>query len=531
MSWEQLIEVEQLDEGPRVVRSARKQLAVFKIGEELYAIDNRCPHEGYPLAEGTVDGECVLTCNWHNWKFRLDDGQCLLGGDHVRAYDVKVESGIVFADLSDPPIEEIERRIIDGLRGAYKDRDYGRICREITRLKFSDIDPHIAVKTAITWAHDHFEYGFSHAFAAAADWVALSNHFPDWEQQLICLAEPVDHMAFDALRFPEFSFPVPAASFSRDELANAIDTENRSLAESLVARAFENGLRWSDLEDTFASAALAHFQDFGHSAIYVYKARQLIDLLGVSVERPIALALCRRLCFATREDLIPEFSEYRPVLESLDLAPISGREPKLSSGLVSDDVFRASTREALQWTKRSLETHSIEHVYDVLLEVLCRNQVCYDDSFDQAYDRPVNQNTSYLSFSHGITFANAIRQLCERNPDLWGASLLQMACFVGRNRNFLQIEPDESSWHGKSRQELEEVVFETILDHGYRDPIFSAHVIKTPVAIFEEHITASESCQLHLLAALNRLLNATFKQKHVRRLARQAIDLVKRDFG
>jgi nitrite reductase/ring-hydroxylating ferredoxin subunit len=47
----------------------------------------RCPHEGYPLAAGQVSpGDCVLTCNWHNWKFRLDTGECLIGGDHVRGY-------------------------------------------------------------------------------------------------------------------------------------------------------------------------------------------------------------------------------------------------------------------------------------------------------------------------------------------------------------------------------------------------------------------------------------------------------------
>jgi hypothetical protein len=189
------------------------------------------------LAEGTVDGECVLTCNWHNWKFRLDDGECLLGGDHVRTYAVQVEDGHVLADLSDPPIEEIEARLLEGLNGGFKDRDFGRICREITRLKFSGIDPKLAVKKAIIWAHDRFEFGTTHAFAAAADWVVLSDSFEDWEQQLICLAEPVDHMAFDALRHPVFAYPEPANNFSTAALVQAIEEEQRIQAESLVARA------------------------------------------------------------------------------------------------------------------------------------------------------------------------------------------------------------------------------------------------------------------------------------------------------
>jgi nitrite reductase/ring-hydroxylating ferredoxin subunit len=531
MEWQQLIEVEELNGKPRVVRSGNKQLAVFHVGEEFYVIDNRCPHEGYPLAEGSVDGDCVLTCNWHNWKFRLDDGECVLGGDHVRRYDVRIDDGFVFADLSDPPIEEVERRILEGLQGGFKDRDFGRICREITRLKFSGIDPVIAVQRAIEWTHDRLEYGFTHAFAAAADWLALGETFPDWEQQLICLAEPIDHMAFDAQRHPEYAYPAPSATeFSTESLVNAIESEDRPLAEGLVARAVEDGRHWSDLEEAFATASLAHYQDFGHAAIYVYKTKQLIERTGECVARPTMLALCRSLCYATREDLIPEFSEYRPVFESLDLASINDQTTKQTTGLNSNQVFRASIRKALRWTQQSLETHTIEHVFDVLLETLCRNQTCYDDGFDTAYDRPVSQNVGYLAFSHGITFANAVRQLCLRHPHLWGAGLLQMACFIGRNRNFLKIEPDESAWQVDSKKTLEDVVLDTVLDHGYRHPIFSAHIVKTPVAIFEEHETASESCRVHLLSALNRLLHASFKQKHVRRLARQAIDLVQRDY-
>ena len=71
-------------------------------------------------------------------------------------------------------------------------------------------------------------------------------------------------------------------------------------------------------------------------------------------------------------------------------------------------------------------------------------------------------------------------------------------------------------------------VIDQILDHGFRDPIFSAHLIKTPFAVFDELETASPETSSVLLAAANRLVHASFKQKHVRRLARQAIQLVER---
>src|SRR5262249_15584006 len=95
MAWEKTIPVSELADRPRGFKRPARQVALFRVGERVFAVDNRCPHEGYPLAEGQVDGACVLTCNWHNWKFRLEDGECLLGGDHVRAYPAKVEDGHV----------------------------------------------------------------------------------------------------------------------------------------------------------------------------------------------------------------------------------------------------------------------------------------------------------------------------------------------------------------------------------------------------------------------------------------------------
>ena len=108
MTWEKTIPVSELAGRPRVFKRPPLQVALFRVGERVFAVDNRCPHEGYPLAEGKVDGACVLTCNWHNWKFRLEDGECLLGGDHVRAYPARVQDGHVWVDFADPPAEAMQ---------------------------------------------------------------------------------------------------------------------------------------------------------------------------------------------------------------------------------------------------------------------------------------------------------------------------------------------------------------------------------------------------------------------------------------
>src|SRR5262249_61499629 len=108
---------------------------------------------------------------------------------------------------------------------------------------------------------------------------------------------------------------------------------------------------------------------------------------------------------------------------------------------------------------------------------------------------------------------------------------LQMACFPGRTRPFLDLGVAEAAWRVPEPDAFFAATRERILDHGIRDPIFSAHLVKTTAAVAAELPHASASCRAALLAGLNRFLSSPLKQKHVRRLARQAIALVQRDFA
>jgi nitrite reductase (NADH) small subunit/3-phenylpropionate/trans-cinnamate dioxygenase ferredoxin subunit len=50
-----------------------RMIAVFQDGGQYYAIDDTCPHQGAPLADGIVFDRTV-TCTWHGWRFSLEDG-------------------------------------------------------------------------------------------------------------------------------------------------------------------------------------------------------------------------------------------------------------------------------------------------------------------------------------------------------------------------------------------------------------------------------------------------------------------------
>ena len=528
-SWTKAVPCEDVRNGPVVfkVQKPPKQVALFYAGETFYAVDNRCPHEGYPLSEGNVDEGCLLTCNWHNWKFQLRDGANVLGGDDVRAYATQVADGYVWVDLADPTPEAIEAKILAGLQVAFEKDQFDRICRELTRLQFNHLDPMAGVRKAIEWSYDRFEFGFLHSYAATADWLTLAKRFDgEWEPQLICLAEAIEHMAENALRHPLYPYPEAGEAFEADAFVAAVETEQHDCAIGMVMQGLADGLHWPDMRAAFAEAALAHYNDFGHSLIYTYKTDQLLAHLGQDVERFILPTLARHLCYTTREDLIPEFSGYAPALAALQHAQAGEARTHLPPL-----PFPASLTQAFDWVVEHAPHHAPEVIYDRLLESLARNLLHYDMSYDAAYHRPVQDNVSWLGFTHGITLANAVRSECGLFPHLWPAGLLQMACFVGRNRRYLDLTLDEAAWDVADTDAFFGDVREMLLDHGVRQPIFSAHLVKTTQAVEEELSVASDTCRRYLLAGLNRFLHSPIKQKHVRRFARQAIALVSRDFA
>ena len=522
-----------LKKGRHLFKAEGKQIAVFAGDGGVFACNNRCPHEGYPLMEGSFtqgggeSGACILTCNWHNWKFRLQDGRCVLGGDHVRTYPAEVRDGFVWVNVEDPPPDVIEASVLDGLRTAFDKRGYGRICREITRLYYHRLDPLIAVRKAIEWSHDRLEFGTSHAYAAGADWLLLAQrHESEWEERLVCLAEAVDHMAFDALRHRVYPYAAPGEPFDPVTFVAAVEAEDRERAEGMVRRGLADGMHWPDMQEPFAAAALDHYNDFGHSLIFVQKTSQLLELAGPSAEPYLLPALTRSLCYTTREDLLPEFKEYQGALENLPEVVAGNGAPLDAAAL-----FPVTIRRAIAFVREATTSHGPEAIYDALLELNARNMLHFDTSYQFASDRPVSENIGWLDFTHGITFANAVRTICAQYPRLWGAGLLQMALFAGRNHRFLDLELDESAWQVADADAFLAEAETRLLDHGVREPIFSAHLLKTTRAVREEITVASPSCRKYLLASLNRFLNAPLKQKHARRAAHQAIALVKRDFA
>lgn len=108
--------VENLEDGDRAVLEVRgRELAVFNVDGEFYAIGSHCPHMGGPCSEGLLtglfsydaegeleyerDGE-IISCPWHGWEFDVMTGDHL-GGTKRRlpTYDVHIKDGDIYVEV------------------------------------------------------------------------------------------------------------------------------------------------------------------------------------------------------------------------------------------------------------------------------------------------------------------------------------------------------------------------------------------------------------------------------------------------
>lgn len=98
-SWHRVADADELADGMlKRVAVAGHVLVLMRVGDRYGALDNRCPHMGGPLAEGSLENG-VLVCPWHGREYDPLSGQCDGYADSVRAYAVEMRSDGVYVAI------------------------------------------------------------------------------------------------------------------------------------------------------------------------------------------------------------------------------------------------------------------------------------------------------------------------------------------------------------------------------------------------------------------------------------------------
>ena len=105
LTWIKVAEVDELPEGRvKTVTAGTKSLALVHFDGRWAAMDNRCPHQGGPLGEGSieegVDGKCWIRCPWHGWEFDLATGDMVADRKfRLKKYDVVEKDDGIYVTL------------------------------------------------------------------------------------------------------------------------------------------------------------------------------------------------------------------------------------------------------------------------------------------------------------------------------------------------------------------------------------------------------------------------------------------------
>jgi nitrite reductase/ring-hydroxylating ferredoxin subunit len=436
-------DVGDLRDGRTVVRVEDKQLALFRVEDRFYAVDNRCPHMGYPLSMGSVRGG-TLTCDWHNWKFGLEDGSCLRGEEDVRSYDVRIEGGRLLVNLAAEPVEQLMAKHLDSLRrGLYK-FEPGRVARDAARLMSLGMLPAEVMRQGAIHNAEREEYGWGHALAVIADCLSFGE-FYDGE-----IAIPVVRGLLGASetvrRYEKRPAPPPERPDRRgeQEFRRRIEEEDVDGAEAWLRGALDGGIDDRELSRWLLNAATDHFLGFGHQMIYVYKATQMAESAGWQAMREVLPAIVPSIAWATRYDKLPEMRRSIKRLHEVE-ATLPSIVQKQRSPKGSFDGARF--RQAVLFGKGDAAFEAVHAALSagVHVDLVARELVLaaserilrMDIEWELSHDEKVWDEGGWLEVTHLLTHANATRQLLRRGVTAEALrSLYHNAWFINWQRRF-----------------------------------------------------------------------------------------------
>jgi len=98
--WVPVCRLDEIPEGSGCsLDAAGLRLAIFRTGDDLFALYGRCPHSGGSLGHGWID-ENEVVCPLHQWRFKLADGRCsTIPGEGVHRFRCEVRGEMVWVEV------------------------------------------------------------------------------------------------------------------------------------------------------------------------------------------------------------------------------------------------------------------------------------------------------------------------------------------------------------------------------------------------------------------------------------------------
>jgi nitrite reductase/ring-hydroxylating ferredoxin subunit len=285
-----------------VIRGKDHPIAVFFDNGKIKAVDNRCPHMGFPLSKGGVH-EGILTCYWHHARFDLASGCAFdLWADDVPTAPVQIRDGKVFVSpvchFADGA-EHWRRRLAEGMG-----QNISLIIAKsvIAQLRAGG-DYRQIVRDGALFGVRHRD-GWASGMTILTALANLAPQLPE-EEQYLALYHGLSRVADDCEgevprrdRQPLEGSDVDLATL-KQWLRDWTKVRHRDGAERTALTAIARGCTQAELADLLLSAVTDRaYADTGHPLDFINKSFDLLDVIGWEQAETILPTLVRQLVMA-----------------------------------------------------------------------------------------------------------------------------------------------------------------------------------------------------------------------------------------
>ena len=430
--------------GCRVVTGGGHAIAVIYHDGQVYAVDNRCPHMGFPLDRGSVkDG--ILTCHWHNARFDLASGGTFNPfADDVRSFPVTVRGGQVWVDPQPAQRDEEAHwvgRLCDGLEHNIR----LVTAKSVLGLHAAGADYRAPLRVGADFGTTYSAAGWGAAMTMLTAAANMLPHLSE-EDRPVAMYQGLLHVSREcAGRPPRFVVdPLPTGE-TRPEVfkqwfRNFIDVRDEDAAERSLRTAIELGIPPRHIADMIFAAATDHiYLDAGHTLDFANKAFELLDHIGWEHASQTLTSLVHGMARARRSQ---ELSAWR---HPIDLASLLWQARDELPSLLDEGKQAADWNDADALAQQTLGDNPadiLDAIKDAIRAGATAEQlgsvVAHPAFLRMAHFHVSNEFNDWDTVHNTLTAANALHRALRRAPSpelLRGVFDVAMSIYLDRFLN------------------------------------------------------------------------------------------------
>lgn len=429
------------DVGAKVIRGG---IAVFYHEDQVYALDNRCPHMGFPLHMGSLCNG-ILTCHWHHARFDVCSGGTLdPWADDVPTYEIKIDDDEFIWVNPQPKQQTNTNQYMERLQKGLEQNISLVIAKAVVALIERGVPESEIIRAGVQFGTNQNRNGWQSGLTILS---AMANILPKLDKQgkILALYQGLVHVARDCAGSAQRHLlgPLPGYEGSPARLAEwyrqCIEVRDTQGAERVVATAIKTGMSMEDLSAMLMTAVTDHFyMSGGHALDFHNKAFEALEHAGEDLTELVLTSLTPMMSSAGRSE---ELNSWRAPLNLV--SPLMEAFEILANNQPADQQTEIDAQALLDMLLGEEPLQTIETLTDLLLKGASPVHIAQIVTL-AAMERVVRFHTQndfadWNTVHHTFSHAHAVHESLRRSNDPMLVRAIYHAAVTVYHDRFLNV--------------------------------------------------------------------------------------------